>query len=288
MKISEAFDLYKRNYMLVKGLSRRVLENQDYVKNRVVRVLGDIEIESLTMDDIARWAEQIQTMRTRDGRIVERKNNTIRNDLIRMKMVLKYMRLLGHDVIEPDLIPIPKREDVERPFLTAEEVEDMIKCAYCVRNAFIVSLFYSSGIRLSELISLERGSIQNRQFQVVGKGRKARLCFIDKRTEDLMEEYLEERNDSCEALIVSKMYKQRMTPSNVQLVIKNTAERAGITKKVTPHILRHSFATNFLQNNGNIRYLSTMLGHANVSTTTIYTHVVDNDLRLQYLKFHTV
>ena len=103
-----------------------------------------------------------------------------------------------------------------------------------------------------------------------------------------MEEYLEERNDSSEALIVSKMYKQRMTPSNVQLVIKNTAERAGITKKVTPHILRHSFATNFLQNNGNIRYLSTMLGHANVSTTTIYTHVVDNDLRLQYLKFHTV
>lgn len=288
MKISEAFDLYKRNYMLVKGLSRRVLENQDYVRNRVVRVLGDIEIESLTMDDIARWAEQIQTMRTRDGRIVERKNNTIRNDLIRMKMVLKYMRLLGHDVIEPDLIPIPKREDVERPFLTAEEVEDMIKCAYCVRNAFIVSLFYSSGIRLSELISLDRGSIQNRQFQVVGKGRKARLCFIDKRTEDLMEEYLEERNDSSEALIVSKMYKQRMTPSNVQLVIKNTAERAGITKKVTPHILRHSFATNFLQNNGNIRYLSTMLGHANVSTTTIYTHVVDNDLRLQYLKFHTV
>lgn len=288
MKISEAFDLYKRNYMLVKGLSKRVLENQDYVRNRVVRVLGDIEIESLTMDDIARWAEQIQTMRTRDGRIVERKNNTIRNDLIRMKMVLKYMRLLGHDVIEPDLIPIPKREDVERPFLTAEEVEDMIKCAYCVRNAFIVSLFYSSGIRLSELISLDRGSIQNRQFQVVGKGRKARLCFVDKRTEDLMEEYLEERNDSSEALIVSKMYKQRMTPSNVQLVIKNTAERAGITKKVTPHILRHSFATNFLQNNGNIRYLSTMLGHANVSTTTIYTHVVDNDLRLQYLKFHTV
>lgn len=288
MKISEAFDQYKRNYMLVKGLSRRVLENQDYVRNRVVRVLGDIEIESLTIDDIARWAEQIQTMRTRDGRIVERKNNTIRNDLIRMKMVLKYMRLLGHDVIEPDLIPIPKREDVERPFLTAEEVEDMIQCAYCVRNAFIVSLFYSSGIRLSELISLDRGSIQNRQFQVVGKGRKARLCFIDKRTEDLMEEYLEERNDSSEALVVSKMYKQRMTPSNIQLLIKNTAERAGITKKVTPHILRHSFATNFLQNNGNIRYLSTMLGHANVSTTTIYTHVVDNDLRLQYLKFHTV
>ena len=79
-----------------------------------------------------------------------------------------------------------------------------------------------------------------------------------------------------------------MTPTNVQLLIKNTAIRAGITKKVTPHILRHSFATNFLQNNGNIRYLSSLLGHASVSTTTVYTHVVDNDLEAQYRRFHTI
>lgn len=288
MKISEAFNLYKENYMFIKGVSRRVLENQEYVKNRVIGHLGDIEIESLTMSDISSWVRKIQTMKTRDGRTVERRNNTIRNDIIRLKMVLKYMRLLGHDVIESDLIPVPKREDVVRPFLTAEEVKDMIDNAYNVRNAFVVSLFYSSGIRLSELISLNRSSIQNRQFQVVGKGKKTRLCFIDERTERLMNEYLDSRNDNCEALIISKMNKARMTPTNVQLIIKNTANRAGIKKKVSPHILRHSFATNFLQNNGNIRYLSNMLGHSNIGTTTVYTHIVDNDLRRQYLSFHTI
>jgi site-specific recombinase XerD len=288
MKISEAFDQYKTNYMFLKGLSKRVLENQDYVKQRVISILGDVEIESITLSDIANWAESISVMQMPDGTIKERANNTIRNDLIRLKMVIRYAHLLGYKVIEPDLIPIPKREDVIRPFLTPDEVERMIDCAYSLRNKLVVSILYSSGIRLSELISLNRDSIQDKRFQVVGKGRKARLCFIDERTEKLKNQYLKSRNDNCIALIISNKNKARMTPTNVQLLVKNTAIRAGISKKVTPHILRHSFATNFLQNNGNIRYLSSMLGHASVSTTTIYTHVVDLDMEAQYRKFHTI
>lgn len=82
--------------------------------------------------------------------------------------------------------------------------------------------------------------------------------------------------------------KKRMTPTNVQMLVKNAAKAAGIHKHVTPHVLRHSFATNFIGNDGNIRYLSTMLGHASVATTMIYTHVVDNDLERQYKKYHTI
>lgn len=78
-----------------------------------------------------------------------------------------------------------------------------------------------------------------------------------------------------------------MSATNVQLLIKNSAERAGIDKKVTPHTMRHSYATNFLKNNGNIRYLSDMLGHSNLNTTKVYTHVVDYDLEKQYKKYHT-
>ena len=287
MKISEAFDLYKNNYMFIKGLGRRVLENQDYVKKRIVNSLGDIDVENLTMEDVHKWVEDISKIKLDDGSYQERAVNTIRNDLIRLKMVLKYMRLIGYNCIEPDLIPIPKREDVVRPFLTAEEVTSMIENAYSLRNKFVVSLLYSSGIRLSELIQLNRDSIVDRTFSVVGKGKKSRLCFIDERTEKIMREYLASRDDCCQALIVSKMHKSRMTPSNIQLLVKNTAIRAGITKKVSPHILRHSFATNFMHNDGNIRYLSTLLGHASVSTTTIYTHIVDNDLRAQYAKYHS-
>ena len=288
MKISEAFDLYKNNYMFIKGQSRRVLENQDYVKQRLIRVLGDKRIDKITMDDVYKWAESISTMRLPDGSERKRAVNTMRNDLIRLKMVLKYMRLLGHDCLEPELIPIPKREDVRRPFLTEYEVSEMIKHSYSLRNKFVISLLYSSGIRLSEMIALNRDSIVDRQFTVVGKGKKARLCFIDERTEKIMKEYLASRNDDCEALIISYKNKARMTPTNVQLLVKNTALRAGIAKKVTPHILRHSFATNFIRNNGNIKYLSVLLGHVSINTTAIYTHVVDNDLAYQYKRYHSV
>lgn len=288
MLISEAFDLYKTNFLLIKGISKRVLQDNDYVKARIINAIGDKPVENLTMDDVAMWAVAISKRKLPTGEVVERKQNTMRNDLTRLKMVLKYLHLRGIKCLEPELIPIPKREDVVRPFLTAEEVNKMIECAYSLRNKLIVSFFYSSGVRLSEFLSLNIDSIVDKKFTVIGKGRKARLCFIDDRTEELMREYLATRNDECQALVVSNMYKERMTPTNVQLVIKNTAKRAGITKNVSPHILRHSFATNFIQNNGNIRYLSTMLGHTSVNTTAIYTHVVDNDLEYQYRLFHTI
>ena len=288
MLLSEAFDLYKTNYLLIKGISKRVLQDNDYVKKRLVNAIGDKPVENLTMDDIASWVVVISKRELPNGEVVDRKQNTMRNDLTRLKMVLKYLHLRGIKCLEPELIPIPKREDVVRPFLTAEEVNKMIECAYSVRNKFIVSFFYSSGVRLSEFLSLDIDSIVDRKFTVVGKGKKSRLCFIDERTEELMREYLASREDSCPALVVSNMHKERMTSTNVQLVIKNTALRAGITKKVSPHILRHSFATNFIQNNGNIRYLSAMLGHASINTTVIYTHVVDNDLECQYRLFHSV
>lgn len=137
------------------------------------------------------------------------------------------------------------------------------------------------------MLQLDRGQIVNRQFTVIGKNDKARLCFIDSRTDELMHDYLAWRKDNCRALFVTKKTKTRMTPTNVQLLVKNTAQRAGIEKHVTPHTLRHSFATNYLENDGNIRYLSTLLGHACLNTTAHYAHVVDNQLREHYMEAHT-
>lgn len=288
MKISEAFDLYKTNFLIIKGMSTRVLQDNEFVKKRLIDAVGDKELQEFGLDDISRWATSITTYSNCRGEIVPRKINTIRNDLSRLKMVLRYAQLRGYKTLNPELVPIPKREDNVRPFLSAEEVSAMIDNAWSVRNAFIVSLLYSSGIRLSEMISLDIDSIRNRRFTVIGKGRKARLCFIDKRTEKLMYQYLSTRTDDCQALIVSNLHHDRMTPTNVQLLIRNTAKRAGIHKKVTPHVLRHSFATNFISNNGNIRYLSNLLGHSNVATTMIYTHVVDNELEKQYHLYHSI
>lgn len=287
MKISEAFDLYKNNYLLIKKYSRRLIEHHDYVKKCIILTVGNKELKDFNLTDISKWMQTMETMVLDDGTIKVRAVNSIRSDMNRVRAVIKYMGLIGEECVNYQLIPVPKAEEVKVGFLYEDEVGAMIEHAYSLRNKLIISLLYSSGIRLSEFIALNRDSIKDRVFSVKGKGKKCRICFIDERTEDLMNEYLKTRNDNSAALVVSNLYKQRMTPTNIQLLIRNSAKRAGITRRVTPHMLRHSFATNFIRNNGNIRYLSRMLGHSNVNTTMMYTHVVDNDLQEQYKAFHT-
>lgn len=278
MLISDAFDLYEKNYMAIRHQSRRICETHSVCKRWLIEAVGDKDMAELTVADISTWIKNMRKTKC---------TNTCRNYVTRLRVVADYIDLLGVPTIKAGIIPIPKREATVPAFLTAQEVNAMIENSYSLRNAFVISLLYSSGIRLSEMLQLNRGQIVDQQFTVIGKGSKARLCFIDDRTQALMDEYLATRKDNSEALIVSAQNKQRMTPTNVQLLIKNSAERAGIKQRVTPHTLRHSFATNFLKNNGNMRYLSTMLGHASLDTTMIYTHVVDNDLREQYKKYHT-
>ena len=287
MKISESFDLYKKNFLLVKNYSRRVIETHDYVKRDLVNKIGDKRLDHFTMDDIGDWANALKVRILPDGSTKLRAANTVRSYMNSLRAVIKYMWLIGEKCIDYQLIPVPKAEDVEIGFLYEDEVQAMIDNAYNLRNKFVISLLYSSGIRLSELLSLNRDSIRDRTFTVIGKGKKRRICFIDERTERLMNEYLESRDDNSEALIVSAIYKDRMSPTNIQLLIRNSAKRAGIKRRVTPHMLRHSFATNFMRNNGNMRYLSRMLGHSDINTTMIYTHVVDKDLWKQYQEFHS-
>ena len=279
MRISEAFDLYEKNYMAIRHQSRRICETHAVCKRWLLDAVGDKDMDDLSIEDVAKWVKTMNKTKS---------VNTVRNYVIRLRVVAEYIDLLGVPTIKAAIIPIPKREATVPAFLTAQEVERMIDCSYNIRNAFVISLLYSSGIRLSEMIKLNRNQIIDRTFTIIGKGSKARLCFIDERTEKLMKEYLATRKDNSEALIVSAQNKKRMTPTNVQLLIKNSAIRAGIDKRVTPHTLRHSFATNFLRNNGNMRYLSAMLGHASLQTTMMYTHVVDNDLKAQYEKYHSI
>lgn len=279
MKISEAFDLYRQDYMEQKVQAVRIIETHERVKRTLIEAVGDKNIEEFSLEDIRLWRRQSSKRRCL---------NTIRNDLTRIRSVLKYLNLRDVPCLKPELVPIPKRIDTVPSFLTAQEVTRMIDNAYSLRNQFIISLIYSSGIRLSEFIALNRGQIRDRRFAVVGKGGRVRLCFVDERTEKLMRKYMRTRTDNCTALVVSNLNKQRMTPTNVQLLIRNAAQRAGIEKKVTPHTLRHSFATNFLQNNGNMRYCQELLGHASLETTMKYTHVTNLDLEKQYKKFHTI
>lgn len=279
MLISEAFDIYRDDYIRPKNQSIRTEEIHEACKKLILQYLPNKPVENLTLQDIQYWRNEISKKRA---------VNSVRVYVIRLRAVIGYLNIRGVKCLDVRLIPVPKREATVPVYLTEAEVDAMIACAYNVRNAFIISLLYSSGIRLSELISLNRGQIVDRHFTVIGKGRKPRLCFIDERTQHLMDIYLESRRDHSDALVVSIENKRRMTATNIQLLVRNSAARAGIIKKVTPHTLRHSFATNFLKNNGNMRYLAAMLGHASMDTTMMYAHVIDADLQRQYDKYHTI
>lgn len=277
MLISEAFDLYQNSYMMLKYQSIRMVETHQQVKRSLIAAIGDKDIAKFSLEDLSVWHKQISKGRCQ---------NTIRNYLARIRGVLRYLELQDISALKSALVVVPKRIDTRVEYLTKEEVGRMITHACSLRNQFAISLLFSSGIRLSEFISLNRGQIRNKTFTVVGKGGKARLCFIDERTEGLMQRYLADRKDSSSALIVSNLNKDRMTASNVQLLIKNSAQRVGINRHITPHTLRHSFATDFLHNGGDIRYLQVLLGHSSINTTMRYAHVADRDLEEKYRKYH--
>ena len=279
MRISEAFDLYRDDYIRLKNQSKRTEEMHDGCKRLLVQTVGDIDIDKLTLNEIRDWREELSKRRT---------INTVRVYIVRLRAVLAYLNIRKIPALDARLVPVPQREATVPTFLTEQEVSAMIDHAFSIRNAFVVSLIYSSGIRISELIRLNRGQILDNSFTVIGKGNKPRICFIDKRTSDLMDKYLATRKDNNAALIVSTENKARMTPTNIQLLVRNTAKRAGIDKHVTPHTLRHSFATNFLRNNGNMRYLAELLGHSSLETTMMYAHVVNKDLQRQYQIYHTI
>lgn len=280
MKISEAYLRYISEYLEIKGVDMNQITHYKASARLWTEIVGDRPLNRLTMADIAKYTQGLKTYARHRG------VNTVAYYIKELRVVLRYWRLRGEDTIDSEIIPIPKREPNTPSFLDKESVELMIKSSKRIRTKFVVSFLYSSGLRVSEFRQLNRDSIKNKQFTIIGKGRKERIGFIDARTERYMIKYLSTRKDRSEALLTTSEG-QRASVSTIQLIVKNAAKRAGITKKVSPHTLRHSFATNFISNNGNIRYLALLMGHNSIQTTARYTHIVDNDLKREYLAHHT-
>ena len=279
MKISEAFDMYINDYLYFQHKSKSVQQHYSYYKDSIVNFLDNKKLSELSLDDVREWEDYLLSGRCQ---------NTVRSYVGGLKQVLKYAHLRGYRTLEPSLVIAPARIPVTMPYVTPEEVRLMIKRSPSIRTKFILSLLYASGCRLSEILQLNRDSIVNRQFTVIGKGRKERICFIDSRTEELMNQYLATRDDGSDALLVSNRYKERISASTLQLIVKNAVSYAGIDyKHITPHTFRHGHATNLIKNGADIRYVAEDLGHSNVNTTMVYTHLENPDLKRKYEMCHT-
>lgn len=224
--------------------------------------------------------------------------------LIALRGFLKYLAKRGISSLDPALVELPHVVRKQVTFLTFDEVEEMLdqidtSTETGLRDRAIIELLYSGGMRVSELISLNRNSINlsRREFVVRGKGNKDRPIFISESAAGWVADYLDTREDSLPALFLNNSKNtgeaetdgnyRRLTARSVERIVEKYARMAGITKHVSPHTLRHSFATDLLMNGADLRSVQSLLGHADVSTTQIYTHVTDPHLKEVHEKFHT-
>ena len=287
MLISEAFRSYTADVIAMKNQSRKTEENHYVCMRALIVFFGDVPIESLTFPMIRDWKIALENGRS---------SETVRNYIIKLRVVLEYCYQFGIPVLNPEKIPVPQRRDKVPEFVTQAEVAQLIqgtdtprsRVINRLRNKAIISILYASGIRVSELCSLNRGCIIEGSFTVVGKGGKARLCFVDSRTQWYIDEYLRMRTDNEPALFITDNGHQRITPGMVQEIFKNVRKRAGFTKPIHPHTMRHSFATNLMRNGMHIYGVSRLLGHASIQTTSAYLHVTDVNLQNDYQKYHTI
>jgi site-specific recombinase XerD len=276
------------------------------------------------------------------------KKNTQNYHLIALRSFLKYLMKRGIASLSPDRIELAKMKERSLDLISTEELTRLLKAPEIneagskifrsgraisendksnseeirglenftagkvlktLRDKAILELFFSTGLRLSELCSLDRDiDLSKDEFSIRGKGEKVRVVFLSESAKDAIRNYLKSRKDMDQPLFVQysrnhmsdlraksnnqKTLSQtcdtnRLTPRSIERIVKFYAIKAGISKKVTPHVIRHSFATDLLSNGADIRSVQMMLGHANIATTQIYTHITDKQLRDVHKKFHS-
>lgn len=284
MLISEAFINYREIEVISRGLSPKTLESYIYAEKLVIEYFTDTDIKNITTIDVAKFYQYLCNYQ---------KPDTARGNIICLRSVLKRCIRKGWLNLDIEDIKIPKREKRIITYLTEPEVNRFISVVgeQCrgysnlnrLRNIAIVSLLYDSGIRISELCSLNRNSIKERQFIVIGKSKNPRICFITEKTERKIKDYLDLREDNERALFIANQTGKRITSDNIRKVFQHACKRSDFIN-VHPHTIRHSFATRLLEKEVDIRYIAELMGHESLDTTKMYTHFSNPKLKKIYEK----
>jgi site-specific recombinase XerD len=288
-----------------RGRSVKTVENYDRYLRRFFEqqnIAKPDEITERAVRDFRLWLNR-QTANPYKKNAGTVKKRTQNYYLIAIRSFLKFLVKRGHKVMAPDKIELAKVEERSVDLITIEELERILSGPDTsnlkgLRDRAIMEMLFSTGLRVSELCSLDRDlDLSRDEFPIRGKGDKVRVVFLSSYAKETLKAYLDKRDDMDEALFVQVAGKAgkkaldrkesiRLTPRSVERIIKNYAIKAGISKKVTPHVIRHSFATDLLSNGADLRSVQSLLGHANITTTQVYTHVTDRHLKEIHKKFH--
>jgi site-specific recombinase XerD len=281
--------------------SQRTIANYDHYLTRLTDFTGEeLKVSDIDSELIRKWRLWLNRLGTNVSD--ELQKNTLNYHLIALRSFLKFCAKRDLPALAPEKIELARTTRKQVTFLNEEELARLFgqpdtNSVAGLRDRAILELLFSSGLRVSELVGLDRDHInlRRREFMVRGKGQKDRPIFISQAAAEWLQRYLDRREDNTRPLFIrfggnkkvdlSGNY-HRLTARSVQRLVSRYALMAGITKHVSPHTLRHSFATDLLMNGGDLRSVQAMLGHSNIATTQIYTHVTDPHLKQIHERFH--
>lgn len=302
---SQPISHYLRKFLeyleIEKGRSPLTVRNYDFYLHRFIEWSKDPKADDVDYEMVRQY--RLWLNRLEDPKRGTLKKSTQNYHLIALRSFLKYLARHDIDSMAPEKIELAKQGTREVSFLDAIDLErllaapastdapDIIK----IRDRAILELFFSTGMRVSELATLKKDMINldREEFSIRGKGDKVRVVFLSNQARHFLHEYLKTRQDECPYIFVRHDRAKSgaevvgaITPRSIERLVKKYAAAAGIPKKVSPHTLRHSFATDLLMNGADLRSVQAMLGHSSITTTQIYTHVTNQQLKEVHQAFH--
>lgn len=302
MQFSKAKTNFLEYLEVDQNRSQKTIRNYDHYLTRLLDFAGnDLEVEDITQELVRKWRLWLNRLGTNTSD--ELGKATLNYHLIALRSFLKFCAKYDIEALSAEKIELARTHRTQVTFLNEDELGRLFSQPNLtkitgLRDRAILELLFSSGLRVSELVGLDRDHInlKRREFMVRGKGQKDRPIFISPAAAEWIAAYLKERDDNTKPLFVRYSGRKsvdlsgnyhRLTVRSVQRLVSQYALLAGITKHVSPHTLRHSFATDLLMNGADIRSVQAMLGHSNIATTQIYTHVTDPHLKSIHERFHS-
>ena len=297
--MSQNIDVLKRQFLeyleIEKGRSLKTIENYDRYLTKILTHLDAKRPSDVTEDKVREFRlwlnRQEGASRLPAGKAYENlKKNTQNYYMITLRTFLKYLLSREISVLAPDRIELAKTGQRDLDLMSQDELQRLLAAPTDnLRDKAMLELLFSTGLRVGELCNLNVDDVDLKrdEFSVRGKGGKVRVVFLSDLARFHVKTYLDKRKGMSEALFSRENSDSRLTPRSIQRLVKHYAIKAGITRKVTPHVIRHSFATDLLSNGADLRSVQALLGHANIATTQIYTHVTDRQLRDVHKAFHS-
>lgn len=287
---------------LERNASQKTIQNYDHYLKRFLVFIGDIDPEKIDLETIRKY--RLYLSRWTDPKTKQCLKRVTQNYfMIALRAFLRYLARKDIKTLSPEKIELGENDASPIKVLDDQALERLLKAPDVLdksglRDRALLETLFSTGLRVSELSSLNRDNINldRQEFSVVGKGSKERVVFLSDSASKWLGEYLGSRKDSFQPLFIRYQGRvsledngelMRLTPRSIQRIVEKYVKLAGLSVKATPHTLRHSFATDLLINGADIRSVQEMLGHSNISTTQIYTHITNKHLKDVHKAFHS-